>query len=65
MLREELDTPQDQFENKTVRFRRCVALGYIKTAPCLGFQKVIAVLVCETVSPAGSATTICSLWISS
>lgn len=53
MLREELDTPQDQLENKTVRFERCVALGYIKMAPCLGFQKVVAVLVCETISPAG------------
>lgn len=31
MLHEELDTPQDQFENEIVRFGRCVALGYIKT----------------------------------
>lgn len=47
MLREELDTPQDQLENKTVRFGRCVALGYIKTvSPLPLFPKVVAVLVC-------------------
>lgn len=31
MLHEELDTSQDQLENKTVRIGRYVALGNIKT----------------------------------